>query len=146
MKNNLPPTWLIPIDDSEVAPLPIDWFIDHYDDWKTPPMLHLINVQPALPQNIGRFISVEQIDAYYREEGLKVLTPIEEKLRSAGIAFTSHITAGSSAETIASFAQQLKCTQILMGTRGHSGIVGSLLGSVATRVASLTNIPLLLIR
>jgi nucleotide-binding universal stress UspA family protein len=48
--------------------------------------------------------------------------------------------------TIASFAEEMHCDQILIGSRGHGGIVGSLLGSVATKLANLSKIPLLIIR
>jgi len=139
-------SWLIPIDGSEISLKPIDWVIAHLDDWKTAPTLHLLNVQPALPRDISRFINNEQIQDFHREEGLKALAAADRQLQAAGLTPQLHISVGESAETIVEFAANKTCDQILIGTRGHTGLGGTLLGSVASKIAHLTHVPLLLVR
>lgn len=138
--------WLLPIDGSETSLKAVDWFIAQRDNWKAVPQLHLLNVQPNLPRDISRFIHAEELRDFHREEGVKALAAAEARLNQAGLSFQSHISVGDSAETIVSFAQSQACEQILLGTRGHTGLGGTLLGSVASKVAHHSPLPLLLIR
>lgn len=142
MKRN----WLVPIDGSEVSLKSVTWIVMHLDDWREAPVIHLLNVQPVLPQDIGRFIAADQLRDYHREEGRKALADAERQLRAAGIEPRLHVALGDCAETIVEFAARENCEQILIGTRGHTGLGGTLLGSVASKVAHLTQVPLLLVR
>lgn len=139
-------SWLIPVDGSEISLKPIAWLIAHRGDWTATPAIHLLNVQPALPNDIARFVNAEQINAFHREEGLKALAAAARQLAAAGLAHEMHVAVGENAKTIVEFAESRGCGQILIGTRGHSGLGGTLLGSVAAKVAHLTKVPLLLIR
>jgi nucleotide-binding universal stress UspA family protein len=47
---------------------------------------------------------------------------------------------------IARFARERGCDQILMGTRGLGAIGSLLLGSVATKVIHLADVPVLLVK
>ena len=44
------------------------------------------------------------------------------------------------------FRSQLKCTHVIMGTRGLSSTLGLLLGSVATHVVGHVKVPVTLIK
>jgi nucleotide-binding universal stress UspA family protein len=138
--------WLVPVDGSEVSLKPVDWLIAHRDDWKAMPVIHLLSVQPAVPGDVSGFVGAEQVRDFHREEGLKALAEAERRLRSAGIEPQLHISVGESAEIIVEFAASRGCDQILLGTRGHTGLGGTLLGSVASKVTHLTHVPLLLVR
>lgn len=138
--------WLIPIDGSAISLKPIAWIIEHRGDWTSLPTLHLLNVQPALPRDISRFINADQIRDYHREKGLLALAEAEQQLKQVGLAPLLHVLVGDSAETIVEFANSRGSSQILIGTRGHTGLGGTLLGSVAAKIAHLTHIPLLLLR
>jgi nucleotide-binding universal stress UspA family protein len=138
--------WLVPVDGSEVSLKPVDWLVAHRDDWKTLPAIHLLSVQPPLTGDASRFVNAEQLKDFHREEGLKALAEAQRRLEAAGIAPQLHVSVGDSAETIVEFAASRRCDQILIGTRGHTGLGGTLLGSVASKVAHKTQIPLLLVR
>lgn len=138
--------WLIPVDGSEISLKPVDWLIAHRDDWKTMPAIHLLSVQPAMPGDVSGFVGAEQVRDFHREEGLKALAEAERRLKAAGIEPQLHVSVGESAETIVEFANSRGCEQILLGTRGHTGLGGTLLGSVASKVTHLTRVPLLLVR
>lgn len=138
--------WLIPIDGSAISLKSVTWFIAHREDWKTPPAIHLLNVQPPLPRDASRFINADVLRDFHREEGLKALAAAEQQLKAAGVVPQLHVAVGESADTIVEYADSRSCDQILIGTRGHTGLGGTLLGSVAAKVAHLTRVPLLLIR
>lgn len=138
--------WLVPVDGSEVSLKPVDWLIAHRDDWKTQPAIHLLSVQPPLTGDASRFVNAEQLRDFHREEGLKALAEAQRRLEAAGIAPQLHVSVGDSAETIVEFARSRSCEQILIGTRGHTGLGGTLLGSVASKVTHLAHMPVLVVR
>jgi nucleotide-binding universal stress UspA family protein len=138
--------WLVPVDGSEVSLKPVDWLVAHRDDWKALPAIHLLSVQPPLTGDASRFVNAEQLKDFHREEGLKALAEAQRRLEAAGIVPQLHVSVGDSAETIVEFARSRGCDQILIGTRGHTGLGGTLLGSVASKVTHLSHVPLLLVR
>jgi nucleotide-binding universal stress UspA family protein len=138
--------WLVPVDGSETALKAVDWVLAHRGDWKEAPAVHLLNVQPALPRDVSRFVNAGQLRDFHREEGLKALAEAERRLQAAGLVHQSHVSVGDSAETICEFATSRGCDLIVVGTRGHTGLGGTLLGSVASKVAHLSHVPLLLVR
>lgn len=138
--------WLVPVDGEEISLKPVAWIIAHRDVWKALPTIHLLNVQRSLSGDVSRFVNAEQVRDYHREEGLKALAEAERQLLVAGIVPQLHVSVGDSAETIVDFADSRNCDQILLGTRGHTGLGGTLLGSVASKVTHLTKVPLLLVR
>ena len=109
--------------------------------------LHVISVQPPiLSGNVKRFISSEIIDGYYAEEGEKSLEAARELLRGSDAAATISVQVGPVAETIVDYAKKHGCNHIVMGTRGMGRVKGLLLGSVTTKVLSLADIPVTLVK
>ena len=86
------------------------------------------------------------VRSFHHDEGLKALEAARNALEGAGIPHVFHIGVGDPAEVIAQYAREKGCDQIFMGTRGLGRIAGMLLGSVATKVIHLTNVPLLLVK
>lgn len=138
--------WLVPVDGSAVSLAPIDWLIARRDDWRALPEIHLLSVQPPLTGDASRFVDAEQLKDFHREEGLKALAEAQRRLVTAGFAPQLHVAVGEAAPTIADFAASRACDQILIGTRGHTGLGGTLLGSVAAKLVHLAKMPVLLVR
>lgn len=139
--------WLVPVDgDDDISLKPVEWILAHRGDWKVMPTIHLLNVQHPLSGNVSQFVNAEQVRDFHRDEGLKALAAAKAKLEAAGIVPVPHVSVGDCAETIVEFAASRGCEQILLGTRGHTGLGGTLLGSVASKVIHLTKVPLLLVR
>ena len=111
-------------------------------DWD----IHLINVQNSLHGGISTFINAAQIRQYHHDEGMKVLAPAQELLDKAGVAYQYHLFVGEPAEVITRFAKEQAFDEIVMGTRGLTGISGVLVGSVTTKVIHLAEIPVLLVK
>jgi nucleotide-binding universal stress UspA family protein len=77
------------------------------------------------------------------EEALKSAL---SKCKGANITFKPMARAGPVARTIADVAREDGVGQIVMGTRGLGGVQGLLLGSVATQVIHLAEVPVTLIK
>lgn len=113
----------------------------------TPLSVLLLNVQPPVASGlVRRFVSQEALDAYYRDEARGALEATGQVLTAGGVTAESHVLVGDVAHTIAEFAASQGCEQIVMGTRGLGGVKGALLGSVATEVLHLTDLPVLLVK
>lgn len=138
--------FLIPVDDSEIALRPVSWVVQNLPTWREPPAIHLLNVQAPLSRDISRFIDAGTMRDFHLESGMKALAKARDPLVAAGLSPELHVLIGEVAPTITEFADVHGCSQILLGTRGHAGVLGTLLGSVATKVVHLSNIPVLLIR
>lgn len=111
----------------------------------------LLNVQPPVPLNfllIGEGTPSEKLklEEPLREAGTEALQPARALLESANIAHACHVEIGHAAETITEFASTYHCEMIVMSTRGLNAGSGLLLGSVATKVVHLAEMPVLLVR
>ena len=108
--------------------------------------LHLLNVQPNLGGAIATFVSKDQIDAHHREEGQKALTSAVALAKKAGVDAKVHIGVGRQGEIVSDFVQKLGAGLVVLGTRGHTGLAGVLLGSVAQDVIAHVNVPVALVK
>jgi nucleotide-binding universal stress UspA family protein len=138
---------LVPIDGSENALRALRHIISTRDLYREPIELHLLNVQlPVASGAVKVFISQQQLNDYYREEGMKALAAARALLDQDGINYQHHIGVGEIAATIVGYARDKRCLQIVMGSRGGGGFSGVLLGSTAIRVVQLADVPVLLVK
>jgi len=138
---------LVAIDGSDNANRVVDHVIKQAGGCREPIEVHLLNVQlPLVGVNIKLFISLDDLNAYYHDEGMAALKSAREKLDSAGINYVFHIGVGEPAEVIAQYAADKRCEQIEMGSRGMGTLSNLVLGSVATKVIHLTKVPVLLVK
>jgi nucleotide-binding universal stress UspA family protein len=108
--------------------------------------LHLLNVQPNLGGAISTFISKEQIDRHHREEGHKGLASAIAIAKKAGVDAKIHIGVGRQGEVVREFADKLHAGLVVLGTRGHTGLAGVLLGSVAQDIIAHVDVPVTLVK
>lgn len=109
--------------------------------------LHLLNVQIPIESGHARlFVGHDQLEDYYREEGLAALQAASALLQQAGQACQQHIAVGHIADTIARYAQEMAFSQIIIGSHGRSGLGQLLLGSVATDVVHQSAVPVTVIK
>jgi nucleotide-binding universal stress UspA family protein len=64
----------------------------------------------------------------------------------AGVAFKTHISVGRPGPVVGEFAIRLGARSVVMGTRGHTGMAGVLLGSVAQDVIAHVEVPVALVK
>jgi nucleotide-binding universal stress UspA family protein len=135
----------IPVDGSDCSMRAVKHVIaarEHFGDLE----LHLVNVQPALPGEVGRFVSHEQIASFHADESAKAMAGACKLLDAAGIAYAAHALVGRVPEQIDALARQLGCDQIIMGTHGRSSLAELLVGSTTVRLLHLTSLPVLLVK
>jgi len=138
---------LLPVDGSEAALRAVDHVLKKVGLYKDPAEIHLLNVQLALRKGVTEFVSQQQLDSYHHDEGIKDLASARAKLDAAKVPYQFHIGVGEEpAAVIAHYAQDKKCDQVVMGTRGLSSVVGILLGSVTIKVIHLVDVPVLLVK
>ena len=137
---------LIPVDGSQHAERAVSSLIRQYQA-AAQLDIHLLNVQIPIESGHARmFVSKNDLDADYREEGRQALDGAAKLLKQAGIPFTEHLAIGHVAETIINFAQQHQFDQIVMGTHGRTGVTNLLLGSVASDVLRSSKVPVTLVK
>lgn len=109
--------------------------------------LHLVNVQaPVDAPEIRSHMRADEIEAMQGARGGDALASARALLDAAGVDYSPAVLLGPVAATIAKFAKENGCDQIVMGTRGLGAIGGMLLGSVTTELMGLTDIPVTLIK
>lgn len=138
---------LIAVDGSDNSLRAVRHLISEKDIYREPLSIVLINVQaPVVSGAVKTFLSQDQIEHYYREEGEKAIAGARDLFAAAGIAAEHRILVGDVAQTIARVAREKGCAQIVMGTRGLGTVSGMLLGSIATKVIHLADVPVLLLK
>ena len=138
---------LLPVDGSENALRATRFTISLVASCGGQVELHLLTVQlPILSGDVKMFVSQEQINAYYRDEANKALASARALLDGAGVRYVFHIGVGQIAETIAAYAKDKACDQVVMGNRGLGSVSGLLLGSVTTKVLHLVDVPVTLVK
>jgi len=109
--------------------------------------LVIVHVSTGVSGHLARHLSKEVIADYYAEENAKVLDPVAALLAENGVSnYTIDKRHGHAAEEILKAAAAAHSELIVLGTHGH-GIFGrALMGSVATKVISETDISVLLVQ
>lgn len=102
--------------------------------------------QPALPARARAAVGKEIVEQYYADECEKVLAPVSKFLLRHGIDAKSSWKVGPAGTTIAKVATDGKFDLVVMGSHGHSAMVGLVMGSVATQVLAHCKVPVLLVR
>lgn len=109
--------------------------------------VELLSVQiPLKAGKIGRGLSQAEIDAYYQDEGRNALEEASALLSQAGVPFEALVEIGAPADTIVRIAGETGADEIYMGSRGLGSVSSLFMGSVATRVLHLTELPVTLVK
>lgn len=137
---------LLAVDGSETALHAVEHVIKRATDAKNGFQVHLVNVQHPLHGSVSSFVDAAQIKQYHHDEGMKILAPARDKLDAAGVSYQHHLFVGDPAEVVTRYAKEQGCDEIVIGTRGLSGISSLLVGSVATKIIHLAEMPVVLVK
>jgi nucleotide-binding universal stress UspA family protein len=139
---------LLAVDGSKPALQAAKLLVEHADWYREKPGVELVTVHLPVPKlgNMGAAVSKAQIERYYREEGEQNLAAAKKLLDRAGIAYEAHVLVGPVAETIAKHAKSSRCDLIMIGTHGRTAIADALIGSTASKVLHIADVPVLLAR
>lgn len=138
-------TIVMPLDGSESSSEAVALLIRNLALYKERPAIHLLHVvRPIASGNIKHFIGHEEINRYYREEGIAALQPARAMLDRAGVPYAFDIETGDPAEVIARYVEARHGDLVMMGTRGMGSVSAMFMGSVAAKVVHLSTAPVLL--
>jgi nucleotide-binding universal stress UspA family protein len=139
---------LVAVDGSKHALAAVRCVIDHADWYREKPSVELVTVHLPVPtfHGMGAVIGKQHFERYYREEGEDRLATAREKLDAAGIPYSTHILVGPIAESIVEKAMNTRCDLVCIGSRGMGDLGKALLGSTATKVLNLSDLPVLLVK
>jgi nucleotide-binding universal stress UspA family protein len=138
---------LIAVDGSSHTRKAIDYLARHRAMFIEGNELVVVHVCIGVPGHVARHLNKGVIADYYAEETAKVIDPLKAQLAAHDItAYTIDQRHGHAAEEILKAANTSGAELIVIGTHGH-GILGrALMGSVATKVVSATDISVLLVQ
>lgn len=137
---------LLPVDGSPSA-LRATQFVARLVDGRPAPDVHLLNVQPPiLAGDVSVNVTSEMANEVHERAGRDAIAGARAILDARAVACEEHLLVGDPAETIARFVREEGVDAIVMGTRGR-GLIGALvLGSVATKVIHLVDVPVTLVK
>lgn len=106
----------------------------------------VVHVQPQLPPRVRSAVGADVVKDYQNDEAEKVLAPIRKFLDKHDIKSRCEWSVGTADEQILKAAKKAKANMIVMGTHGHGLLGRALLGSVAQKVVTGADIPVLLVK
>ena len=139
---------LLAVDGSKHSLNAVKCLIEHADWYRKSPAVTLAHVCPPVPRigGMNAVISASQIRHYYDSEGKAALSKARKLLDAAGIRYSAHNFVGPIAETLLKEARLARCDLIMIGARGATALSNLLLGSTASKLMSLSTIPVLVVK
>ena len=137
---------LLAADGSKYTKKALAFLVTHESLVNSTDELFVLNVQLQVPGRVKSLLGSAEVAAYHHEEGDKVLDPIKKFLGKHSLNYRCAFVVGHPVEEILKAATKEKSHMIVMGTRGHGLIGRALIGSIAQRVVSDCDIPVLLVK
>lgn len=139
---------LIAVDGSKYALDAVKLLVEHCDWFRERPQVELVTVHLPVPHvaRLGVGASKSQLDRYYAEEGEEKLAPARRLLEAAKIPCEARVLVGRAAESLVKHAKAKRCDMIYVGNRGAGAVKNAFIGSTASRVLELSDLPVLLVK
>jgi nucleotide-binding universal stress UspA family protein len=137
---------LLAADGSKLTKKALAFLVTHEDLCGPEDELVVLHVQPPMPPRVKTLAGAAAIAGYHKEEAGKVLDPIKHFLDRHDIRYTCSWSIGPVVGKILDTAKREKVHMIVMGTHGHGLLGRALMGSVAQRVVTGCDVPVLLVK
>ena len=138
---------LVPVDGSKSSLNATKFVAKMSKNSRSPTVVTLMSVHDDVGLgHVKQFVAKSIVDDYLRELSEQELKPAQKVLDAARIKHNMAIKRGHVAQEIMALATKEKFDLIVMGSKGRSGLLDVLMGSVAQRVCSLAKQPVLLIK
>ena len=111
--------------------------------------LVIVNIQNPATLGVGEDVGITPPTWLEEEEEKAATEALQEAVtacREARVTYVIRSERGAVAATIDRVAREERVAHIIMGTRGLGSIRGLLLGSVATQLLHLTDVPVTLVK
>ena len=106
----------------------------------------VVTVVGAIPQRAAAALSKKIVQDHYAEEAETTLKPIRAFFAKQGVDAQFVHRVGDAGEQIAELARKGGFDLLMMGSHGHGALAGLVLGSVASRVLAVCDVPVLIVR
>jgi nucleotide-binding universal stress UspA family protein len=106
----------------------------------------VVHAQPALPPRVRSAVGSDVVKSYQSEEAEKVLLPIRRFLDKHDLKYRCEWSVGPADDQILRTAKKAKAHLIVMGTHGHGVLGRTLMGSVAQKVVTGADVPVMLVK
>ncbi|MGB2817265.1 MAG: universal stress protein [Burkholderiaceae bacterium] len=144
----------IAVDGSKFGREAVKYVLRHRELFGANPQITLLHVVAdfagaLMPDMAGIALpaySEEDIRAMQKKAFESAIRPVRKLFQKAGVQATEVCLAGSAGEEIAAYAKKKKLDVLVMGSHGYGAFKAAVMGSVATRVAHTSEVPLLLVR
>lgn len=137
---------ILPADGSDFTKKALAFLVTHENLCGPSDEVLVLNVQAPMPPRVKTMVGANTVKDYHREEAERVLSPIEKFLTRHRLNYRVQWAVGHPATEILKAAKKEGAHMIIMGTHGH-GLLGTVvMGSVAQRVVSEADVPVLLVK
>ena len=137
---------LLEADGSKYTKKALAFLVNHESLMSGTDELFVLNVQLQVPGRVKSLLGSAEVAAYHREEGDKVLNPIKKFLDKHALNYRCASVVGHPVEEILKAAAKEKSHLLVMGTHGHGLFGRALMGSIAQRVVTDCDLPVLLVK
>jgi nucleotide-binding universal stress UspA family protein len=137
---------LLPADGSKYTKKALGFLVTHENFCGPDDELIVLNVQTPMPPRVKALVGSSAVQQFHHEEARRVLDPIEKFLKRHAINHVERSVVGVPAQEILKASSKDGIHLIVMGTHGHGLIGRAIMGSVAQRVVTESQIPVLLVR
>lgn len=137
---------LLAVDGSQYTKKALAFLVTHENLCGPTDELHVLHVQLPVPARVKTMLGAREVAAYHAEEAAKVLAPIERFLQKHAIPFSASWLVGSPPKEILLAAKRDMAHLVVMGTHGHGLLGRALMGSIAQRVVTDCEVPVLLVK
>lgn len=122
-------------------------YLGAHPEWLAPSHDYtVVHANAELPNGLKLLLDAAQVRARYEQEAHAVFAPVKTFLEHHGIHAACVHEAGEPAQVIARVADRTGAHLVMAGSHGHGSLAATLLGSTATRLLSMSKVPVLLIR
>lgn len=135
---------IVPFDGSDSAQAALQFAIEMAEKYKE--SIILINIQPSfITPHTKVFFSDSEMRDYQQTLYEEAIAPGLRILQKSGIKFEAKLFIGFPKDEIFKEAEKQHIRCIVMGSRGHSAFVGSVLGSVSQGTLYRANCPVIIV-
>lgn len=137
---------LLAVDGSKPSLAAARLVVEHADWYREKPDIELVTVHLPVPKlgNMSAAVGKAQIERYYQEEGEANLAAAKKLLERSGLPYQARILVGPIAETLVRHAKAARCDLICLGSHGRSAIAEAFIGSTASKLLHIADLPVLL--
>ncbi|WP_255169441.1 universal stress protein [Natrononativus amylolyticus] len=129
---------LVPMDDSEPARAALHHALSLFPDAEIT-VIHAVDDLAAGYSGRPPAAAGEEAEPEFFDD-------VDRLAEEYGVAIDRRVVSGTAAEAVLEFADEAEIDQIIMGSRGRSGVSRVLLGSIAEQVARRATVPVTIVR